>query len=363
MPEVKETPLNCKFFGEKLGIRWLDNDTGVGVYSCGHRDHLETTLEQCWSCKDYLEVGVLPKKEDFGKASEKSKVNAKRGVRQRRNKDLRSEIKRQPQNVLVDRNKTPLPLADHFKGAPLFLILSGPSVLTCDLTKLRHRGILTMGVNNSPTVFRTNLWTFVDPGKKFHHGIWYDPYILKLVPERRFKDKVRVKKDTGEFETSDDIVTQVPNMVGYRRNAFFNPDTWLWEDSINWGNSLKSSEANGHPRVLSVMLAALRQAFYLGMRRVYLVGCDFRMKLENPQNYAFPQARTLEAIGSNNAAYFSIAGLLSLLKPRFDEAGYEIYNCCAESGLKLFPYIPFEDAVVEATKRIPETLDTEGWYD
>lgn len=351
MSEVKEDPVNCHFFGEKLGTRWIDNDTGIGVYRCKHPEHPETTIEQCWSCKDFIEQGTQLEKTDI-------KIERIYPKPKQPEPEKKTDL-----GIYVDRNRKPLNLLDHFRGAHLFLILSGPSSKSLDLNKLNRRGVLTMGVNNSPAVFRPNLWSYVDPSKKFHQGIWFDPYILKLVPEKRFKDKIRVKNEKGEFVFTKERVTSVPNMVGYRRNAFFNPETWLSEDSVNWGNSLKSSEANGHPRVLSVMLGALKQAYYLGIRRLYLIGCDFRMKLDNPQNYAFPQTRTLDAIGSNNAAYYNIANLLKMLKPKFDEAGYEIFNCYEDSGLKVFPYMSFDEAVAHATKRVPDTLDTEGWYD
>ena len=41
-------------------------------------------------------------------------------------------------------------LCDFYRGRHAFLVLSGPSLASMDLTQLARRGIVTMGVNNSP---------------------------------------------------------------------------------------------------------------------------------------------------------------------------------------------------------------------
>jgi hypothetical protein len=82
-----------------------------------------------------------------------------------------------------------------------------------------------------------------------------------------------------------------------------------------------------------------RLLYYLGVRRVFLLGCDFRMAERQP-NYAFPQYRNRASIASNNRLYATLNRRLQRLGPYFDEAGYQVFNCTPGSGLTVYPYVP-----------------------
>lgn len=265
--------------------------------------------------------------------------------------------------AIVTRDGEPAPLTNLYVGASLFVVLSGPSLKTTDLSLLRKRGIVTMGVNNSPSVFRPNLWIHGDPCYKFHHSIWRDPHITKFMPARFFGQALRVKKDDGHFELTEESCKNMPNTFGYNRNAFFNPATFLEEDTVNWGNSKRSIGVNGnnHPHVLNIMPATLKLAYVLGFRKVYLVGCDFRMTSDGPA-YAFDESKHAGAVESNNAAYIKLNHMFNLLLPHFQRANFQVCNCTPGSGLLTFPQLPLTEAVAQATKGIPNELDTRDWY-
>lgn len=273
----------------------------------------------------------------------------------------------QPQPVfrmaLVTRDNEPAPLSNLYAGASLFVILSGPSLKKTDLSLLRKRGIVTMGVNNSPAVFRPNLWIHGDPCYKFHYSIWRDPHVAKFMPARFFGQRLRIKNDDGKFELTDTLCKSMPNTFGYQRNAFFNPATFLQEDTVNWGNSKRSIGVNGnnHPHVLNIMPATLKVAYILGFRKVYLVGCDFKMT-HDAEPYAFDQKKHDGAVDSNNMAYVKLNHMFNLLLPGFRQAGFEICNCTPGSGLLAFPQLALTEAVAQATKGIPDELDTRDWY-
>lgn len=110
------------------------------------------------------------------------------------------------------------------------------------------------------------------------------------------------------------------------------------------------------------MYVALRLLFYLGVRRLYLLGCDFRMK-KGSQNYAFEQDRSDGSVNGNNSSYRVLNVRLKHLVPYFTKEGYEIFNCTPDSGLTAFPYVPYEDAIVDACARMPEKINTAGMYD
>lgn len=265
----------------------------------------------------------------------------------------------------------PLHLEHLYRGASLFLLLTGPSLADLDLGQLRRRGIVTMGVNQSPSLFRTDLWVHVDRPRKFHDGIWRDPGVLKFVPacplpfQRR---KLLAKLPDGTFAPlrlpggTPAAVGDMPGVVGYRRNATFRPGQWLSEGTINWGNDVIAAGKNGHPHCLNVMFAALKVAYVLGFRTVYLLGCDFQMVPEAP--YAFAQRKSRTACARNVRTYRNLNTMLGLLKNGFDKFRYLVYNCKEGSGLTVFPYKPFMEAVGEAAaSQPPEPWDVRGWYD
>jgi hypothetical protein len=90
-----------------------------------------------------------------------------------------------------------LHLENLYHGSSCFLVLSGPSSLTNDLSLLRRRGIYTLAVNNAATIIRPNAWVFVDPPEKFHSSIWLDPAVTKFVHQRFLEYSLREK--VGEY--------------------------------------------------------------------------------------------------------------------------------------------------------------------
>jgi hypothetical protein len=249
-----------------------------------------------------------------------------------------------------------------YAGAAGFLVLSGPSLRGVDMGFLNERGVISIGVNNAAAFARTSMWTHGDPVKKFHHGIWTDPGIMKFSPSRAVKH--RISLSVAELAANDPQgppAQSCPNVYGLHRNSDFNPETWLSEDTINWGNSKKSATVNRHPTVLSTMIQAIKLAYYLGIRKLFLLGCDFYM--EPGAAYSFQQYRTAGACRSNNHAYVTIAWMMDQLKPHFANAGFEVYNCNPRSNLKTFPFVDRNDAILTCRNGVPLNLDTEGYYE
>lgn len=278
----------------------------------------------------------------------------------------------QPETPFEDIDGRPLYLSSLYRGCSLFLILSGPSLSSLDLSLLDRRGVITMAVNNAATIRRAHLWTCVDPVRKFHDAIWLDPQTIKIIPKNFLNTPLRTKLPDGAFarmsvrSPGGEVVVATPRdmpaVIACRRNPNFNPPTWLSEPSINWGNSKRSAIKNGAPRTLNVMFASLKTAYALGFRHVYLLGCDFHMSFEQP--YAFAQGKHDHgAVASNNNAYRNLNQMLGMLKPSFNAAAFSVYNCYQSSGLTVFPYVSFENAIAAATGHIPQDpLDAKNWY-
>ena len=258
--------------------------------------------------------------------------------------------------MLFSRDGHSMWMGDMYRGGSAFLILGGPSFNVVDRSRLNNPGILTMGVNNSVKTFRPNLWTSVDHPSHFIKSIWFDPTITKFVP---YSHSEKFIFDNEKWVDTDVKVGDCPNVWFFKRNEKFIAEQFLIEDTINWGNHKDFGGGR------SVMLAAIRILFHIGVRTIYLLGCDFKMD-NNGSKYHFDQNRSDSSIKGNMSTYKLLCERFELLRPIFEKYGLYVYNCNEESGLKAFPIIKFEDAIRSAASNMPIDITnerTDGLYD
>jgi hypothetical protein len=237
-----------------------------------------------------------------------------------------------------------------FRGRSAFLVLGGPSLLRVDYKRLSCPGVLTLGVNNSVRTVRPTLWTSVDDPANFVKSVWLDPKIMKFVPITHSEKTIF---DNVSWKMTDILVGECPNVWFYKRNERFNAKQFLFEDTFNWGDH---SELGG---ARSVMLVAIRLLFYLGVRTVYLVGCDFNMS--DSVKYHFSQDRSDGSIRNNNRTYEVLIKRFMALKPIFVKNKFNIFNCSPGSALKVFPFLDFDEAIENSVVETDER--TEGLYE
>ena len=253
-------------------------------------------------------------------------------------------------------------LRDEWRNTAGFLVCGGPSLKELPLDKLKDRGIVSMGLNNSSGRFHCRAMTFCDPQSKIHHGIFFDPTIRKFVPTTKFNKRVRVKHPDGSFQITDIKVRDCPNVYAYKRIGFYTPETFLTENGATWGNSDDGVALTGRPKIIFSMFIGIRLLHYLGCRRIYLLGADFSM--DDKRGYAFEQGRDSGAIRSNNDHYRLAAVMFKELRPYLENVGLEIYNCNPESRLAAFDYVPFDRAYQDCRGLVPpEPFDLSGWYE
>ena len=268
--------------------------------------------------------------------------------------------------LCYDRNKQPIGhiLRDLWRPNPAFLVCGGPSLKQLDLSKLKERGIMSLGVNNVAAYAPCRAFVCSDPPEKFHFGIWLDPAIMKLIPVPKLTKRVRAKLPDGTFRHTAFRCQDCPNVWGFSRSTVFDPATFLTADSASWGVSARDSEATGRPKVYWTMLLGVRLLHYLGARRIYMIGVDFSMGTGPGQGYAFSQHRWAGAVGGNQNSYRVVSAMFSELRPYFDATGFEVYNCNPDSALKAFPHVPFAQAVEDCRGLVPhEPFNTEGYYE
>lgn len=254
-------------------------------------------------------------------------------------------------------------LQDMYRGAACFLVCGGPSTATQRLSEvLNRRGVLVASVNNAGAgVVRPDIWFSVDQPRRFHDAIWKDPKILKLVKWRYRLDRIRTKAG-AEFRELGPLLKKYPNTWFLEWKADWHPQTFLTHPLPTWGLNEEQTDVapEGTPK-RSVMLIALRMLYWLGIRRLYLLGCDFKMEAGRP--YAFDQYGDEGKARSNNKAYEWLNRRYLELRHHFADYGYGVVNCTPDSNLTAFPTMPLDSAIRECLGNFPQTIDTDGWYD
>jgi len=263
-----------------------------------------------------------------------------------------------------------LKINNFYRDGHCFLLVNGPNLLDYDLDQLSRPGIMTLGVNNGPSVFRPDLYVMADDNSSFIRSIWLDPKITKFVPSGK-KNKKLYHNDKREWMKTK--VKDCPSMVYYERNYKFVPDEFLGADSINWGCKAhicacgyeapsgkrpkdKTCPSCGEKRFgyYNIIYLAIGLCHALGFRHVYLLGADFSMSKDH--TYAFDQKRHSGSIKNNNAQYIEANRRFDTLRPIFEKKGFHVYNCYKESGLKSFDYKPFDECIKAAAGALPPAV-------
>jgi hypothetical protein len=255
-----------------------------------------------------------------------------------------------------------------FAGCPCFLVCGGPSINSLDLPLIRQRGILTAAVNNvAATHSRPQLWFAADKQTQFSETIWRDPAIMKFCKakylDRKGQGKGQIRRwspDTQTYVGTGKHPSDMPNCWGYDHWKGWNPSTFLDDPRPSWGVTNAEQDPDGKGPYLSVMLVAVWMLYWLGVRRVYLVGADFNMQEKRP--YAFEQTYDQSQVGRNNALYGWLRRRFREVRPHFEARGLELIQTNPKSKLDAFDIVPYEQAVADVLAEFPAGGRVAGHY-
>lgn len=251
-------------------------------------------------------------------------------------------------------------LGDQFAGCACMLVCGGPSVREMDLTRLQERGVFVAALSQiAATHVRPHAWFSVDKCSTYHPAIWRDPAIMKFVPRvlRNDVDNGTLPHHDGHrWHNGGPQAWKCPNVWYYNRG-----DEWDWDGFLERPWAMWATPVDSPDRVKkSVMLVAIRLLHWLGFRAVYLIGCDFEMKLD--RQYAFASSKGQGACRSNNRSYRAINETFVRLRPTMESCGFRVYNASAGGRLDAFERVSLDDAIDACRASFPATIDVTGLY-
>ncbi len=230
--------------------------------------------------------------------------------------------------------RIPIDLDNSFSGS-CFIAGGAPSLLKENLDLLKTPGILVISMNNTASVVPTDIMVCADKPKCYSPRILLDPKIMKFSMISRRDLMVGNKK-----------MKELPNMYFFGANEkYFNVHNFLnpCRDFVWWKNT---------------MYNVIQLAYRLGFRKVYLIGCSFKISKE--EQYSYKTNLDEHQVNYNQRTYNNFVEKMKLMKPHFKEKGFEIISSTPDSSLnEFFPFVPFEDAVKEILKDFPKEYATE----
>lgn len=249
----------------------------------------------------------------------------------------------------------PIDLGGIWAGRPGMLVCGGPSLARTPVTRLRERGVVSVGVNNAAAYAQTTAATFGDPQWKFHHSIFFDPKCMVFAPTAKLIRKVRVKLPDGTYRFSDRTVAECPATFGLGRTGRLHPEQFLSTEYAHWGHGGKDDQEQPFRRIAS-MLLGLRLLHYLGCSRIYMIGVDFWTTREQPYAWGGQQS-------SGNKIWWKIDRMLLDIRGEFDRSGVPVWNCNPETRSQAFPFASWTTAIADCTRYMPAgEPDLFDWY-
>jgi hypothetical protein len=210
-----------------------------------------------------------------------------------------------------------------YQDQSLFIVGGGPSLADVDLDPLRRPGVITLGLNNTPLVFKPNLWLGADEPSCFSPHLYALPEVTKLMPLGREEKLVGGK-----------LLREHPSCLFFGVNPGFKPSSFLTpnRDLVWWQ---------------SVFPMALQLAHRLGFREVFLVGCD----LSYGGSYAWESKADAKQAQYSQRTYDDDVARLGDLVPVFEAAGFGVTSCTPGSAAHAagVPYAPLEEVVDSIT--------------
>jgi hypothetical protein len=215
-----------------------------------------------------------------------------------------------------------------YAGQTAIFLGRGPSLADMDLEAIRRSGLLTIAVNNATEIYSDpHIYMCIDNPSDFPGSHWRSLATQKLIPYEWVRGEVPGSGPVRAFANTSYFV----------RNARFRADMFLTEPTFNVGADPERPDDAGVAGARSVMFPMIKAAYILGVRRLILLGCDFRMNEEQP--YADSATKGDAGVRSNNDAYRILNDRFTRLRPYLESAGLTVVNATPNSRLDAFPRV------------------------
>ncbi len=190
---------------------------------------------------------------------------------------------------------------DLHAGKNLFILASGTSLTSHDLSLLRNR--MVMGLNRSILIYPAPYYQCV-----FDHRL---------------------------FDLYHDALKNVRQLFTLEDRPFGQPIKLLGGEGFSW--DMVEGIYSGY----TISYFALQLAVYMGFKNIFFLGLD--LKHDGPNTHFFGQDP--QTINHEKTEFPRMIKMLQYGANALADTDIKVYNCSPVSTLESFPKIDFEDAV------------------
>jgi hypothetical protein len=217
-----------------------------------------------------------------------------------------------------DNKQYPMDFNNVYHGS-IALIGGAPNIKTLDLSLL---AIPTWCINNSASLVKHPTFScHSDMPGCFYPEVLTSPLTMKFINQCRWKETV-----------NGVLWRDITGTLFYPTHTNFTPKTILdWWHGFPWTKDIVS---------LSISLL-----YYLGFRKIYLLGCRFKL---DEKDYAWEHKLTDAQREWNRRTYLNVVNKLISYKSVYESHGLQIISCTEDSLLNTsFPVITFDGLLIE----------------
>lgn len=205
---------------------------------------------------------------------------------------------------------------DGLYGGPLFLCGGHPSLKDKKLKMLGARGITSMAMNNTGTLFKPDMWVGADDPNCYSKSILSDPSILKFA------------------------MLKYSNKMNHQNTLFYNVEIDFDYKRIQ-GNKLFWWR--------NIFMISLQLGIILGFDRIYLCGTGF--SIDKKSRYAYKTNLNDEQVNYSQRTYNMALDQFKKSLPFIDT---EIISCTEDSPINDYiEFVEFEKAIRSEASNIP----------
>lgn len=222
-------------------------------------------------------------------------------------------------------------LRDIHKGKRCFIVCNGPSLKAEDLNKIQKSGDISFGCNKIDKIFPNTSW------RPTYYCVTDEGYQYSLLDEmQRIPSKVHFYREESYSTTRKVQHNCIWLNVNGDRNLLDNPR--FYEDIRD--------EVAG---IASVTYVIMQVVVYMGMRELYLIGCDC--------SYAVEITKDGQIINNGGSSYFAgsdaadmkhsnstweMLTAFEFARKYADEHDIKIYNATRGGKLEAFERVDFD---------------------
>jgi len=202
----------------------------------------------------------------------------------------------------------PISYANSLRGEEVFLCGAGPSLKTTNCALIERSEKYIMGINNSFEYIHPDIWIGVDDSQAFDDKIWTLD-CLKIYDYQKRDDVVK-QKPIQDYNNIHFIY-----LVGNHKEEGQTKDYNFSGDFINFyfeGNTFTT---------------ALHILYWMGTKRVYLIGCDF-----GGESFLSKKSKGYNEKGQQK----SFKNAIDFLKLSKMQSGVEYISCTPDSSINDF---------------------------